>query len=66
MYYHQLVTTKAHVYVLPIQSSTRLHVLKKHTKNLQRKKMNILKHKTLPKYLQNLHLFIYCKSYFKK
>ena len=35
--YHQLVTTKAYVYVLPIKSSTRLHVQKKHTKNLQRK-----------------------------
>ena len=38
MCYNQLVTRKSHVYVLPIQSSTRLRVQKKHTKKLAKKK----------------------------
>ena len=47
------LTTKAYVYVLPIQRSTRLQVRKKHTKKLEKKKkMNILKHKKSHKYFQ--------------
>ena len=45
MCYHNLVITKALVYILPVQSSTHLHVLKKHTKRTCKEKKRYFKTK---------------------